>query len=125
MRFLKYMTARSLWRSYALLELRQDEDKLGGSPGKCQHIEFRSATSVGKDHRHHADADWVAEPRLVTVTPDSGTGVTDVTISVTDNLRGGTPDNPGKKIVFGRTLAARRVLITQDGDKYRDVKEQF
>lgn len=65
-------------------------------------------------------------PDWVTVTPDSGTGVMDVTVSVTDNMRDGAEDNPRKAtLVFkGRTLASRaQVLITQNGDKYRDVKE--
>lgn len=50
----------------------------------------------------------------------------DVTVSVTDNMRDGAEDNPRKAtLVFkGRTLASRaQVLITQNGDKYRDVKE--
>ena len=65
-------------------------------------------------------------PDWVTVTPNSGTGVMDVTVSVTDNMRDGAEDNPRKAtLVFkGRTLASRaQVLITQNGDKYRDVKE--
>ena len=75
----------------------------------------------------YADADWVTEaPEWVTVTPASGTGTMDVTISVTDNMRDGAIDNPREEaLVFkGATLASRaEVIITQDGDKYRDCKE--
>lgn len=75
----------------------------------------------------YADADWVTEaPEWVTVTPASGTGTMDVKISVTDNMRDGAIDNPREEaLVFkGATLASRaEVIITQDGDKYRDCKE--
>ncbi len=75
----------------------------------------------------YADADWITEvPEWVTVTPDSGTGTMDVTVSVTENMRGGAVDNPRKAaVVFkGGTLASRaEVVISQDGDKYRDCKE--
>lgn len=75
----------------------------------------------------YADADWVTEaPEWVTVTPASGTGTMDVTISVTDNMRDGAIDNPREEaLVFkGATLASRaEVIVSQDGDKYRDCKE--
>ncbi len=72
----------------------------------------------------YADADWVAEvPEWVTVSPAQGTGTMDVTISVSDNMRGGSIDNPRKgTLVFrGGTLASRaEVTVSQEGDKYRD-----
>lgn len=75
----------------------------------------------------YADADWVLEaPDWVTVTPATGTGTMDVTISVTDNMREGAIDNPRKAtVVFkGSTLASRaEVIIAQEGDKYRDCQE--
>lgn len=75
----------------------------------------------------YADADWVTEaPDWVTVTPASGSGTMDVTISVTDNMRDGAIDNPREEtLVFkGATLASRaEVIVSQDGDKYRDCKE--
>ena len=75
----------------------------------------------------YADADWTAEvPEWVTVSPMSGTCTTDVTISVQDNMREGAEDRPRKaNIVFkGRTLASEaKVLVSQNGNKYRDVKD--
>lgn len=75
----------------------------------------------------YADAEWVAEvPDWVTVSPTTGNGVVDVTVSVTDNMREGTLDNPRKDIVVfkGETLASRaEVIILQEGDKYRDVEK--
>jgi len=129
MRFLKYMTAPILMAVLcSFWSCDKDEDKLSEAVlASASTLNFEAQRASEKIITVYADADWVAEtPDWVTVTPDSGTGVTDVTISVTDNLRGGTPDNPRKvKIVFkGRTIASQaEVLITQDGDKYRDVKE--
>lgn len=75
----------------------------------------------------YADAEWVSEvPEWITVTPASGSGTMDVTISVTENMRDGSLDNPRKAaIIFkGRTLASQaEVLVLQAGDKYRDVKD--
>ena len=65
-------------------------------------------------------------PEWITVTPATGNGTTDVTVSVTDNMRDGAEDNPRKAtIVFkGCTLASRaEVVVSQDGDKYRDCQE--
>ena len=74
----------------------------------------------------YADANWVAEvPDWVTITPTEGKGVVDVTVSVLDNLRDGAIDNPRTaNLVFkGGTIASRAtVVINQDGDKYRGVK---
>lgn len=74
----------------------------------------------------YADADWISEvPEWITVTPASGNGTMDVTISVSENMRDGALDNPRKAaIIFkGGTLASQaEVLVLQNGDKYRDVK---
>lgn len=90
-------------------------------------LNFEGKGTAGQMITVYADADWVAEvPEWITVSPASGSGVTDVIISVSDNMRGGALDNPRKAaIVFkGRTLASRsEVLIIQAGDKYRDVKD--
>ena len=90
-------------------------------------IKFEANGSTGKMITVYADADWIAEvPEWVTISPSEGTGTTDVTISVTDNMRDGTPDRPRKAtLVFkGATLASRaEVIVSQDGDKYRDCQE--
>lgn len=72
-----------------------------------------------------SDADWVCEaPEWATVKPATGhAGRTEVEISVSDNLRDGTPDNPRKADVLfkGRNLESiAKVLLRQDGDKFRD-----
>ena len=73
----------------------------------------------------YSDADWTVEaPEWVTVDVVSGTRTTEVTVSVGDNLRDGALDNPKKDtIVFKgyNLLATAYVIVSQDGDKYRDV----
>ena len=73
----------------------------------------------------YSDADWTVEaPEWVTVDVINGTRTMDVTVSVGDNLRDGALDNPKKDtIVFKgyNLLATAYVIVSQDGDKYRDV----
>lgn len=73
----------------------------------------------------YSDAVWTCEhPDWVIVEPETGSGVTEVRISVADNLRDGTPDNPRKsEIVFkGVTKTSEaHVVVRQSGDLYRDV----
>ncbi|RIJ48878.1 hypothetical protein D1614_10160 [Maribellus luteus] len=90
-------------------------------------LNFEATGTSEKIITIYADADWITEvPEWVTVTPASGTGTMDVTINVTENIRGGAVDNPRKAaLVFkGGTLASRaEVIISQGGDKYRDCEE--
>ncbi len=73
----------------------------------------------------YSDADWTVEaPEWVTVDLVNGTRTMEVTVSVGDNLRDGALDNPKKDtIVFKgyNLLATAYVIVSQDGDKYRDV----
>lgn len=112
-----------------LWSCNDDEDQLSKAV-------LASATTLNFEAQHasekmitvYSDANWIAEvPEWVTISPTQGTaGTTDVTVSVTDNMRDGAEDNPRKAtLVFkGSTLASRaEVLISQAGDKYRDVKD--
>lgn len=72
-----------------------------------------------------SDADWVSEaPEWVTVSPTSGhAGQTEVTISVSDNIRDNAEDNPRRANVLfkGRNLESiATVIVRQSGDKFRD-----
>lgn len=90
-------------------------------------LNFEGSGSSSQIITVYADGEWLSEvPEWVTVNPTSGVGVTEVTISVSDNLREGTLDNPRREaVVFkGETLASRaEVIIIQAGDKYRDVRD--
>lgn len=129
MRFVKYMTAPILVAALcALWSCDEDENRLSEAVlASANTLEFEANGAGEKLITVYADAEWVTEvPEWVTVNPTSGTGTTDVTVKVTANMRDGAEDNPRKAaLVFkGRTLASRsEVLILQNGDKYRDVKE--
>ena len=129
MKRINYIMTMALLLSMNLLwSCSDDESTLSKAvltSAKVLNFEANGATE--KIITVYADADWVTEaPEWVTVTPASGTGTMDVTISVTDNMRDGAIDNPREEaLVFkGATLASRaEVIISQDGDKYRDCKE--
>lgn len=129
MRFVKYMTAPILMAALcALWSCDEDDNRLSEAVlASANTLEFEANGTGEKLITVYADADWVTEvPEWVTVSPTSGTGTTDVTVKVTANMRDGAEDNPRKAaLVFkGRTLASRsEVLILQNGDKYRDVRE--
>lgn len=76
----------------------------------------------------YADADWVCDaPEWITVSPATGTGTMDVTLSFADNMRDGAVDNPRKDTVIfhGATLASRAFLVVQqEGDKFRDLQQK-
>lgn len=87
-------------------------------------LNFNGTSASEKLVTVYSDAAWTVDtPDWVHVEPATGSGITDVTVSVDDNLRDGTLGNPRKaSVVFhGSTIASRaEVVINQDGDKYRD-----
>lgn len=89
-------------------------------------LTFEAQNPKGQMITVYADANWVAEvPDWVSISPTEGNGVVDVTVSVLENMRDGAVDNPRTtNLVFkGGTLASRAtVIIYQNGDKYRGVK---
>lgn len=75
----------------------------------------------------YSDAEWTADvPEWVSIEPTTGSGTTDVTVSVGANMRDGALDNPrtAELVFHGKTLKSRAtVLVKQAGDKFRDVNE--
>lgn len=75
----------------------------------------------------YSDAEWTADvPEWVSIEPTTGSGTTDVTVSVGANMREGALDNPrtAELVFHGKTLKSRAtVLVKQAGDKFRDVNE--
>ena len=77
----------------------------------------------------YADGEWVAdcEADWVTISPMSGNGAVDVTVSVTDNLASdGTVDAPREALVIFRGKYIERqgeLIVYQKGDNYRDAVE--
>ena len=88
-------------------------------------VQFAAQNAEPQTISVYADADWTVEaPEWVTVDKMSGSRSMDVTISVGDNMRDGAIDNPKKDTIVFRgynLLATAYVIVSQDGDKYRDV----
>lgn len=88
-------------------------------------LSFDAQGAEGKIITVYSDATWTCEhPDWISVTPETGSGTTEVRITVNDNLRDGLPDNPRKAdLVFkGVTKASEaRVIVRQGGDLFRDV----
>ena len=88
-------------------------------------LQFAATGAEAQTITVYSDADWTVEaPEWVTVDVLNGTRTMEVTVSVGDNLRDGALDNPKKDtIVFKgyNLLATAYVIVSQDGDKYRDV----
>ncbi len=129
MKCINYIIATLLLVSAGLIEGCSDEESTLSKAvlASAGTLNFEATGASEKIITVYADADWITEvPEWATVTPTSGTGTMDVTISVTENIRGGAVDNPRKAtVVFkGSTLASRaEVIISQEGDKYRDCQE--
>lgn len=72
----------------------------------------------------YSDGDWhTTRPEWITVTPETGSGVTTVTVQAADNTDAGGMLEPRKDtlIFSGRTLASRLIIIvSQEGDAYRN-----
>lgn len=88
-------------------------------------MEFAAQNAEPQTITVYADADWTVEaPEWVTVDKTAGSRTMDVTISVADNMRDGAIDNPKKDTIVFRgynLLSNAYVIVTQDGDKFRDV----
>lgn len=73
----------------------------------------------------YSDGEWRTEaPEWVTVTPSAGTGTMEVVLSFQDNVRDGAIDNPRKADVLfrgDRLMSIAKLLVRQDGDKFRDL----
>ncbi len=72
----------------------------------------------------YSDGDWhTTRPDWITVTPETGSGVTTVTVQAAENTDAGGMLEPRKDtlIFSGRTLASRLIIIvSQEGDAYRN-----
>lgn len=97
MKFLKYFCAASLLAASAgtLWSCDDDDDKRLSDAvlASVSSLTFEAQDTSEKIITVYADADWVTEiPDWVTVTPTEGTGVMDVTVSVSENMRDGAMD---------------------------------
>lgn len=132
MKIKHYMMAALVLMSSCMMSSCKDDDDNGGVAkavlASASFLNFQETSATPQLITVYSDANWVAEvPEWVSISPATGgAGTTEVTVSVTDNLREGTPDNPRKAdLIFrGKSLASRAfVTVSQAGDKYRDCKD--
>lgn len=88
-------------------------------------LEFATQSAEAKIIRVTSDGDWTSEaPEWISLSPASGhAGQTEVTVTVNDNLRDGSPDVPrhADLLFKGRNLESiATVLVRQQGDKFRN-----
>lgn len=121
------MPAVALLASALMVTSCDDDDNNGVAKAVLASSKTLTFDGIGADPQIitvYSDAQWTADvPEWVVITPNTGTGTTEVTISVSDNLREGTLDNPrkGSLVFHGNTLASRaEVTVRQLGDNYRD-----
>lgn len=131
MKIKHYMMAALVLMSSFMMSGCKDDD--GDSMSKAvlasaSNLTFQGTGAAPQIITVYSDANWVADvPEWITISPAAGTaGATEVAISVSDNLREGTLDNPRKAdLIFrGTSLASRAfVKVLQLGDNYRDCKD--
>ena len=109
------------------LACTQEEDVAKAVLGTVSSMTFPAQNAEPQMLHIVSDATWKLEaPDWITVTPSSGSGEVDVTVSVSDNMDGGVMDEPREAVVAfcGNTLASRFELkVKQEGDAYRNAVE--
>lgn len=89
-------------------------------------VNYDATQAPGQIITVYSDATWTCEhPDWVTIEPETGSGTTEVRISVADNIRDGAVDLPrNAEVVFKGILKSSEahVVIRQNGNPYRDVQ---
>lgn len=90
-------------------------------------LTFAAKSAEAQTISVYSDGSWTSDaPEWITVTPSSGNGAGEVSVTVSDNITGGVMDTPrtGKVIFRGSSIERQGVLsVTQLGDTYKGVKE--
>lgn len=121
-----YLTAFSLLAIAGVVTGCEEEENVAKAVmASANSLSFPGEDATEQIITVYSDADWTADvPDWITIDPSTGSGTTDVTVSVGANMRDGALDNPrSAELVFhGKTLMSRAsVLVKQSGDKFRDV----
>lgn len=116
--------------SVALVSCKEEIDPAANAVAtESPSVTFAATSAPEQVVPVYADGEWVAdcEADWVTVSPMSGNGAVDVTISVTDNLASdGTVAAPRQALVVFRGKYIERqgeLTVYQKGDNYREAKE--
>lgn len=94
--------------------------------GDVSVMSFSAKSPAAQTVTVYSDGDWhTTAPSWITVTPDTGNGVTPVTVAASENIDGSGMLEPRKDtlIISGNTLASRLIIIvSQEGDSYRNAQ---
>ena len=94
--------------------------------GDVSVMEFAAKSPAAQVVTVYSDGDWhTTAPSWITVTPDTGSGVTPVTVTAAENVDASGILEPRRDtlIISGRTLASRLIIIvSQEGDAYRNAQ---
>lgn len=106
---------------------KKDESKVAKAVlGDQSSLSFPAQNPGSKTVTVYSDAAWhVTAPEWITVDPVTGSGVMEVTVSVTENVDGGGVMEPRKDklIISGNTKASQLVItVNQEGDAYRNAE---
>lgn len=122
-----YLAVLSVLAAAGVMTGCQEEDNVAKAVmASANALSFPGEEAAEQMITVYSDAEWTADvPDWVTIEPTTGSGTTDVTVSVNANMRDGALDNPRRaNLVFhGKTLMSRAtVIVSQTGDKFRDIK---
>ena len=111
----------------ALVSCTEKEDTVAKAVlGTQSALNFSAKSAEAQVITVYSDGDWHSTvPSWITVDPATGNGVTDVTVSVSDNVDAQGPLEPrSDSLIFsGNTLASRLiVIVSQEGDAYRNAQ---
>lgn len=111
----------------ALVSCTEKEDTVAKAVlGTQSALNFSAKSAEAQVITVYSDGDWHSTvPSWITVDPATGNGVTDVTVSVSDNVDAqGLLEPRSDSLIFsGNTLASRLiVIVSQEGDAYRNAQ---
>ena len=90
-------------------------------------LNFAAKNAAPATFQLYSDGAWqVDAPDWATVSPTSGSGPQEITVTVTDNVTGGVTDTPrtGTLTFRGRSMERQaKVIVNQRGDRYKGIRE--
>lgn len=125
MRNIKYLFSSVILLAMGLISCQQEDQIAKAVLVSESLLEIPAENAEDVVVTVYSDGQWRTEaPEWITVTPATGEGCMDVTLSFNDNIRDGAVDNPREEyVVFrgDRLMSYAKVKVRQDGDKFRDL----
>ena len=133
MKFIKYFSKALLGLMatasiFAGCSMQEDVGEANAVLTDATYLEFEAQSAPDQTLNVSSDGNWVVDVPVewLTVTPMSGRGNVQVTLTVTDNYTDGVMDAPRETVVIFRGASVERqgeVVVVQKGDTYLGVSE--